>query len=117
MKTQLTGAKDLGKQMGNALIEQVMVGIRQRSSQVPDRAMDIVVEEITAWLDEGTEPLFDQLIPLYAKYYSEDDLDALITFYETPTGRKVIATMPALIQELLHRCLTISRSASNKVKV
>jgi len=38
---------------------------------------------------------------LYAKYYTEQELQDLINFYETPTGRKAIATLPQLTQEAL----------------
>lgn len=41
--------------------------------------------------------------PLYDKYYDEDDLRAIIEFYRTPTGRKVVMTLPELTQESVQR--------------
>lgn len=38
---------------------------------------------------------------LYAKYYTEKELKDLIKFYQTPTGRKAIATLPQLTKEAL----------------
>lgn len=38
---------------------------------------------------------------LYAKYYTEKELKDLIKFYQTPTGRKTIATLPQLTKEAL----------------
>lgn len=38
---------------------------------------------------------------LYAKYYTEKELKDLIDFYQTPTGRKAIATLPQLTKEAL----------------
>jgi len=38
---------------------------------------------------------------LYAKYYTEQELQDLIDFYETPTGRKAIATLPQLTEEAI----------------
>lgn len=40
---------------------------------------------------------------LYAKYYTEQELQDLIDFYQTPTGRKAIATLPQLTQEALEQ--------------
>ncbi len=40
---------------------------------------------------------------LYAKYYTEKELKDLIDFYQTPTGRKAIATLPQLTKEALEQ--------------
>jgi hypothetical protein len=37
--------------------------------------------------------------PLYDKYFSEEELRQVVTFYRTPVGRKSIEVMPALMQE------------------
>jgi uncharacterized protein len=35
-------------------------------------------------------------LPLYAKYFSEDELRDLISFYKTPTGQKTLSVLPQL---------------------
>lgn len=40
-------------------------------------------------------------INLYAKYYTEQELQDLIDFYKTPTGREAIATLPQLTKEAI----------------
>jgi hypothetical protein len=42
---------------------------------------------------------------IYSKYYTEQELKDLITFYKTPTGRKVIAVMPQVMQESMQRSM------------
>jgi hypothetical protein len=37
--------------------------------------------------------------PLYDKYFSEEELRQMVTFYRTPAGRKSIEVMPSLMQE------------------
>ena len=37
--------------------------------------------------------------PLYDKYFSEEELRQMVTFYRTPVGRKSIEVMPSLMQE------------------
>jgi hypothetical protein len=37
--------------------------------------------------------------PLYDKYFSEEELRQMVTFYRTPVGRKSIEVMPSLLQE------------------
>jgi hypothetical protein len=38
-------------------------------------------------------------IPIYDKYFTIEDINGLIAFYETPIGQKSIATMPQVMQE------------------
>jgi len=41
----------------------------------------------------------ESIYPLYDKFYNEQELQDLIAFYSTPTGQKVIETMPQLLAE------------------
>jgi len=41
----------------------------------------------------------DAIYPLYDKFYTEQELRDLIAFYRTPTGQKVIETLPQLFSE------------------
>jgi hypothetical protein len=38
-------------------------------------------------------------LPLYDKYFNEEELRQMVGFYRTPVGRKSIEVMPSLIQE------------------
>ncbi len=37
--------------------------------------------------------------PIYAKYFSEEELREMLAFYRTPVGRRSIEVMPSLMQE------------------
>lgn len=39
------------------------------------------------------------IIPIYAKYFSQEDLEGMIQFNKTPLGQKVIRTMPDVVKE------------------
>ncbi|KQS89144.1 DUF2059 domain-containing protein [Chryseobacterium sp. Leaf394] len=43
--------------------------------------------------------LEDLIVPIYLKYYSEEDLNNLISFYRTPIGKKIIASTPLIMKE------------------
>jgi hypothetical protein len=45
------------------------------------------------------EDLIALIIPVYDKYYTEEDIDQLIVFYNSPIGKKVTETLPAISQE------------------
>ena len=38
-------------------------------------------------------------LPIYDKYFSEEELREMLAFYRTPLGRKSIEVMPSLMQE------------------
>lgn len=38
-------------------------------------------------------------VPLYDKYFSEEELRAIVAFYRTPAGAKSISAMPRVMQE------------------
>ena len=41
----------------------------------------------------------DATMPIYQKYFTKGDLEALTAFYSSPTGQKVLREMPALMAE------------------
>lgn len=43
--------------------------------------------------------LAEPAIRIYAKYYTESELADLVAFYRTPTGRKSIKVLPAIVRE------------------
>ena len=43
----------------------------------------------------------DLIVPVYAKHFTNDELDALIAFYQTPVGRKTVSVMPQVTQEAM----------------
>ena len=55
--------------------------------------------------------LLDQLIPLYDKYYSLEDLRAVNAFYQSEAGKKIISTMPLIMKE----AMTIGQAWGEKV--
>jgi hypothetical protein len=46
------------------------------------------------------QAILDLAVPVYDKYYSDDEVKELIHLYETPLGQKMLATMPKLMAEL-----------------
>jgi hypothetical protein len=43
--------------------------------------------------------LLDSLVPIYARAYDLSELDALLAFYKSPLGRRVIELQPMLLKE------------------
>jgi hypothetical protein len=45
------------------------------------------------------DAMLDDMIPIYQRHFSKTDIDAMSTFYGSPTGRKMMREMPALTSE------------------
>lgn len=43
--------------------------------------------------------IIDLLVPLYEKHFSVEDLQAYIEFYSSPAGRKLVTSIPSIMQE------------------
>ncbi len=63
-----------------------------------DKLVDLFFERFHAKLD--TQKLVDLAVPIYDKYFSDEDIKGLIQFYQTPLGQKTVNALPQLTAEL-----------------
>ena len=47
----------------------------------------------------GWDALHEDLVQMYLQAFTEQELDAINTFYSTPAGQKVITRVPELVQQ------------------
>lgn len=47
------------------------------------------------------EDLIRRIVPIYANNFSEREIDDLIVFYQTSTGKAMVEKMPVILQESL----------------
>ena len=65
-----------------------------------DRLVQLFFERFHSKMD--LEALLDTSIPIYDKYFSAEEIKALIKFYETPLGQKTLEVMPKMTPELMN---------------
>ncbi len=85
----ITGAANISQQ----ILTQLLVGMKSQYPQVPQKAWDAFISEFKP------DDILNQLIPLYSKYYSNEEIKQIIAFYQTPVGKKTIMVLPQLTQE------------------
>ncbi|MEM9541083.1 MAG: DUF2059 domain-containing protein [Cyanobacteria bacterium P01_E01_bin.42] len=68
-----------------------------QSRRMQARMHELMTEEVN--LVEITRNIE---IYLYNKYYTEEDLENLLVFYQTPTGRKLVETMPKMAEDSIN---------------
>jgi len=96
---ELAGVSELGAQMG-AVVSRSMLESFWKTGDAPSEGYrEIVLEETDRWIADVVELFSDAAIPLYANYFSHEEILALIEFYDSPIGRKSIRVMPSLMQD------------------
>ena len=91
-------AKLMASQMATAMFN----GLKQSVPGISDGSFDIVNEVVQSEFGrsiDAKDGLMSQLIPLYAKYFTHEDILAMLSFYQSDLGHKMLTAMPALIQE------------------
>jgi N-glycosylase/DNA lyase len=107
---EVTGSGKLGVQA----VQNMIASYRQNLPSVPEEFWNEFMKEV------NTEVLTTMVIPIYDKYYSLEELNAIIAFYKTPIGKKVIATLPQIMQESMQAGQSwgkeVGEKAFNKLK-
>jgi hypothetical protein len=67
--------------------------------QFPEDESNFIKEFEGELLNTTFNDLFEMLTPVYAKYLTLEDIEAVIQFYETPVGKKFAKNTPAITQE------------------
>src|SRR5205807_10082035 len=65
--------------------------------------MDDMMKEMP--LDE----MMDTTVPTYQKHFTKGDIEALVAFYSTPTGQKVLRELPSIMAEAMESMTPIIR--------
>jgi hypothetical protein len=86
---KLTGSGSIGVTVANNMID----SFKKSLPEVKDEFWNEFKNEIKA------EDLVNLIIPIYDKYFTENEIDELIKFYNTPIGKKMISNLPVIMQE------------------
>jgi hypothetical protein len=84
------------KQQSAMMHETLKKRYPQTSAERIARA-DRLIEETMK--DIPMDAMLDDMIPIYQRHFSKTDIDAMSTFYSSPTGQKMMQEMPALTSE------------------
>jgi hypothetical protein len=90
------------------LMRQVTVQMRSMNREQLKKTDPNITAEELAKIDARSEQMIesvpvsdmmDDMIPVYQKHLTKADVDAMIGFYSTPTGQKILHEMPAMAAE------------------
>jgi hypothetical protein len=96
--------------------EAIMNGVRQQTTgmmteefkkRAPNAPPEMIAEmaaamsEMTDSIGSNVSELIDDMVPVYEKYISRQEADAMIAFYSSPEGQSVMQKMPAMATEAM----------------
>ncbi len=96
---EVTGALQLSKQFSSFTVTQLTNALRAQHADVPQKALDVLPEEVNAVIAENMDSFKEMVVRIYDEHLSLEDLKGLNQFYSTDLGRKVIKVLPSLAQE------------------
>ena len=57
------------------------------------------------------DDMLDAMVPVYQKHFTKGDVDALVAFYSTPTGQKLIKELPEITAEAMQNMMPLLRKS------
>jgi len=99
----MTGTINIASQVANMTSQEIFDLMIKSTPEIPARAVEIIKTEMTDLISEEMrkEKFYDYFVPIYDKYYSEKEIKALIDFYKTDLGRKLVKVLPYFTQECM----------------
>ena len=99
---EMTKALDMGLQMSQTMTSQLTNVLSKTNPEIPKEKYVLLQEVVDSVIEEqvrGEGGFIEKLIPVYHRYYTNEDLEGLIAFYQTSLGKKTIDVMPNLMQD------------------
>ena len=89
------------KQQSMELAEQMLREKMPDISPAQKKQFEEMIDEVmqTALGPAAMKEMLEATIPVYQKHLTKADLDAMIAFYSSPVGQKILQEQPAMVQE------------------
>ncbi len=107
---EVTHVRKQMSEMQNAILEQYKPMIEKMSGDVLNRmtprqrqrfndiVSDMMADSLKAY---PPEDMLRDMVPIYQKYLDKSDVEAMIAFYSTPTGQKLLDNQPKIAREFM----------------
>ena len=78
--------------------DQIIKQFKQQNGNVPDSVWKAVKADI---IKPAFDDLREEMIPLYKKHFNQQDIQSLIEFYQSETGKMLVQKQPLIQQEVI----------------
>lgn len=85
------------------------------ASDIPDEDRRFVTELTAELIADMIPRMLDEMVPVYARTFSEPELVALIAFYDTEMGRSIIDKSMSSMPEAMQAAMTVMPQMMEKM--
>ena len=96
-------------QLGVQVVRNKIAAYKQQMPNVDPQFWDDFAKSVKP------DDLINLVVPIYAKYFTDDDIQAMITFYDSPVGKKMIEKLPLITQESMQAGGEWGKQLSEKI--
>jgi len=96
----VTGVKAAVAQTMNSMAENIKPVFRRSfpPGEYREKLIDLFFEKFKTKVN--VDEIVDLSVPIYDKYFTQEEIRNMIKFYETPLGQKTIRVLPQLMEEM-----------------
>jgi hypothetical protein len=112
------------REMTNQMMEAMAKPMQQMAHEQYLKHKDVLPPDYETKLNKLMHDMFKEMpweemiqamVPAYQKHFTKGDMDALIAFYSTPTGQKVLHEMPALMADSMEVVMPLMQQHIEKI--
>jgi len=98
---ELANTKAMFNQTISTMMSLIQKSLLQSNPDDPKAQMfsNLIAQQLRGDMASQYNELVNQLVPIYDKYYTKDDIEQIIQFYQTPIGQKLLKVTPDLSRE------------------
>lgn len=97
----LTRGGDTLPQMVERIVAQLAPAFERANPGQGGLIREILEHEFQEIFSTYRDQFVDSLIPVYTQNFTADELEALVAFYQSPLGRKLIAAQPQVSEQAM----------------
>jgi hypothetical protein len=105
-------AHEMMAQMVEAMAKPMHQMMHEQFLENRDKLSPDFEERMNKMMDDNMkgfpwDEMLDSMIPVYQKHLTKGDVDALVAFYASPTGQKILREMPSITAEAMQSMMPL----------
>jgi uncharacterized protein len=103
---EITHSRDMMNQVMAVTAKQTHEMVRQQLAKDKDKLPADFEARVEKFTDDmlrnfPVDDMLQAMIPVYQKHWTKGDVDAMVAFYSSPTGQKLLREMPTTMAEAM----------------
>lgn len=96
---EASGGMASAEQMAGLFTNQMTQVLRSSGAEIPTEVLDAMPQVIMGIISERIPELAKNVVPVYAKHFTHDEVLEMLAFYQTDIGKKLVGKLPAIMSE------------------